>query len=124
MNTIELKSTNGTPVVHFGEDGNLVIKGRSIAENVKDFYQTLIDWGGKLHIKKLTVEVDIDYMNSTSSKNLLYFFKVLDNNKHIDKMIVHWYYEIGDEDTLSKGHIFSEFMHKAKFRYHLHTDGL
>ena len=124
MDTMELKSTNGTPTVLFGEDGRLVIKGRSIAENVRDFYQFLNVWGGKLHIQKLVVEVDLDYMNSTSSKNLLYFFRVLDANQNIGKITVNWYYEMGDEDSLSKGQIFSESMHKAKFRYHLHMDGI
>jgi len=124
MDAIELKATSGTPTVQFGEDGKLVIKGRSIAENVKDFYQFLRDWGLKLHIEKLIIEVDLDYMNSTSSKNLLYFFKVLDANQNIGKIVVNWYYEIGDEDSLAKAQIFAESMRRAKFRYHLHTDGI
>jgi len=122
MKTIDFTATNSTPAVRFEEDGKLVIKGRSISENEASFYQPLIDWACMLKIDKLVVDIDLEYVNSGSSKKLFYLLKVLDANAEIRKLFVNWYYEEGDEETLMKGQVFSESLPKAEFRFHLHKE--
>lgn len=113
-----IEATNTTPAVYYGEDKKLVIKGRSIIEDVMKFYQPLIDWAGMLAVDKLTVEIDIDFMNSASSKKLLNLLKVLDANNKIKKLNIHWRYEEDDEDALEQGQIFEELLLRAVFRYY------
>jgi hypothetical protein len=118
MNTIYLEATTSTPEVIFGEDGRLMIRGRSIPEDVTKFYEPLIEWGGALHIDALTVVINLEYMNSASSKKLLYLLKILDANNHIQSLTINWYYEEGDEDALENGQIYEELLLKASFRYY------
>ena len=43
MKTIEIKATSATPEVVYDKEGKLLIKGRSMPEDVKKFYQPLLD---------------------------------------------------------------------------------
>jgi hypothetical protein len=117
MNTFDIQSTNSTPAVKFGDDGKLVIKGRSIPEDVTKFYQPLLEWASKLQINTMTIEINLEYMNSASSKKMLYLLKLLDANSSIKELTVNWYYERGDEDALEVGQFFEELLLKASFRY-------
>jgi len=117
MNTINSKATKTHPQVVFMEGGKLLIKGRSIPEDVKNFYQPLTNWAADLQIKKLIVDIDLEYMNSASAKKLLYFLKVLDTNKNIQKLIVNWHYEESDDENLLSGQVFAKLLTKADFRY-------
>jgi len=117
MKTIDLEPTNSTPAVRFGEDGKLTIIGRSIPEDVMKFYQPLLEWAGELQIKSLMVEINLEYMNSASSKKILYLLKILDANNSIKELTVNWFYEEGDEDALEIGQVFEDLLLKATFRY-------
>jgi len=122
MHTIDLNATNSTPAVKFGEDNKLVIKGRSIPEDVIKFYQPLFEWAETLQVNSLTIEINLEYMNSASSKKLLYLLKTLDANSSIKELTVNWYYEKGDEDALEDGQVYEEFLLKAHFTYHEYAD--
>lgn len=122
MNTINVKATNSTPAVNFGEDNTLSIKGRSIPANEAKFYNPIIEWAEKLHIDRLTVEINLEYMNSGSSKMILYLLKKLDANGNVKKLAVKWYYEAGDEATYECGKIFKETLKKAEFRFFRYRD--
>jgi hypothetical protein len=117
MKTIDLKATNSTPAILFGGDGKLLIKGRSIPEDVGKFYQPLFEWAGMQLVSSLTVVIDLEYMNSASSKKLLYLLKILDANSSVRELTINWCYEKGDEDALEIGQVFEELLLKASFRY-------
>lgn len=117
MNLLDIKATNSTPEVTYEKGRNLLIKGRSIPEDVVKFYQPLIDWAEKLDVSLLTVDMQLEFINSSSSKKLLYFLKVLDANNHIKELNVNWHYEQDDEEVLEQGQIYEELLMKASFRY-------
>jgi len=122
MNTINVKATNSTPTILFGEDNTLLIKGRSIPANEAKFYSPFIEWAQKLNIEKLIVDINLEYMNSGSSKMLLFLLKKLDANINVKKLTVKWYYEAGDEATYECGKIFKETLKKAEFRFCRYRD--
>jgi hypothetical protein len=117
MSDILIEATNSTPFVQFMTDGKLIMKGRSLPSNVSLFYQPLIEWARQLHAKKVELTVDLDYINSASSKKLLELLKVIDANNRVVSFTVYWHYEDDDEDILEKGQIFEESMSKAIFKY-------
>lgn len=117
MNTINVKATNSTPEVIFGADNTLTIKGRSIPANENKFYNPLIKWAESLEISKLTVDINLEYMNSVSSKMLLYLLKKLDANASIERLTIRWFFEASDEATYECGKIFKEMLKKAEFRF-------
>jgi hypothetical protein len=114
---LNLKATKTTPSVVFGEDRKLLIKGRSIPSDVASFYKPLIEWAGKLQVDKITVDINLEYMNSSSSKKLLNLLKALDSNKTVRSLSVDWRYDKDDEDAHVNGQVFEKSLSKASFSF-------
>ena len=70
-----------------------------------------------MEFSKLIVDVNLEYMNSGSSKMMLQLLKTLDGNSGIKKLIIKWYYEESDEEAYENAKIFREILRKADFRY-------
>jgi hypothetical protein len=122
MEKIHFDATSSTPFVSFVDNRKLVITGRSISENEITFYKPIIAWASMLQVKLLEVDVELEYVNSRSSKKLFQLFKVMDVNPDIKKLIINWHYDEGDDDALLKGQVYQEALTKARFRFHMNTD--
>lgn len=122
MNTFEIEATNSTPSVIYKGDGKLIIKGRSFPESVDEFYKALFDLLEEINPSVMTVDIDLEYINSASSKKILYLLKMLDKNPHITDLTIIWRYEEDDEDILESGQIYEEFLMKARFQYSEHKE--
>lgn len=108
MEPIKIEGTAKTPTVNFdAESGVLEIKGRSIPENSIEFYKPMVDWldeYAKASKSQTTVNVQLEYFNTSSSKCILDVFKKLESiNKGDNKVMINWYYEEDDEDMLEAG---------------------
>ena len=108
MEELVIKKTSNTPKVHFDPElGILKLEGRSIPENPSDFFDALIAWIEKYfnNPKEITrIDLNLEYVNSGSSKYLLGIFRII--KKRFDEgknCIVNWYYEEDDEAILSLG---------------------
>ena len=110
MVNLTIKGTNRTPEIDFAVEGNLRIKGRSIPEDAGLFYNHLYSWIFKYCLNpkpETNVFIELEYMNSGSSKSILQILRELINISNDDNNIaIHWYYEKGDEDMLEKGEYF------------------
>ncbi len=101
------KSAN-TPGITFNpETGIMKIEGRSIPENPGDFFDPLIDWLEEYFsnpIELTRFELNLEYVNSGSSKYLLGIFRIL-KKKHDEgkNCSINWYYEEDDEAIYSLG---------------------
>ena len=122
MNNITYEPTTSTPEVKFTTDGRLLLEGRSLPENVMKFYNPLIEWVSKLKVEVVKMDINLEYLNSASSKKLLEILKVLDANNYIKEFIVNWHYESEDEDALESGQIFEDLLRRAEFRYHEYSE--
>lgn len=108
MESINIEGTPKTPTVKFDSlSGVLVIRGRSIPENSIDFYKPLIDWLDAYPADNgegLTLNMELEYFNTSSSKCILDVFKKLENISKQGKTVsVKWHYEEDDEDMLEAG---------------------
>jgi hypothetical protein len=109
MDTLLIEGSAKTPTIKFDSNSGLVeIKGRSIPENSIEFYKPLIDWLEKYAIKpqaNTTVNIQLEYFNTSSSKCILDVFKKLENiNKSGNStVIINWHYEEDDEDMSEAG---------------------
>ena len=122
MKNLTIEPTSSTPAVDFKTDGRMLIEGRSLPEDVNKFYIPLTDWALKLTAEVVKLDINLEYLNSASTKKMLEFLKVLDANSHIKTFIVNWHYESDDEDTLENGQIFEELLRKAQFLYHEYSE--
>lgn len=108
METIIREGTPKTPYVRLdSEKGLIEIKGRSIPENSVEFYKPLIDWldkYGGTPLNSTSVNVQLEYFNTSSSKCILDIFKKLELiYKKGSKVEINWYYEEDDEDMFEAG---------------------
>jgi len=108
MNELKIEKTVKTPYIHFDhKSGILKIVGRSIPENPEEFYEKLFAWA-KEYFKQpqseTLVNVQLEYINSGSSKFILEFFQLfLDFYKQGHSCKINWYYEEDDEAILELG---------------------
>ncbi len=102
MENLQIRQTPSTPKVDFDHlTGKLFIEGRAIPENPGDFFKIIVDWLESYFqtpAAKTQLVVNLEYVNSGSSKYLLSVFKVLRTawKKGID-IEVFWLYEEDDE---------------------------
>ncbi|MFP4018818.1 MAG: DUF1987 domain-containing protein [Bacteroidales bacterium] len=108
MESISLEGTTKTPTINLDpKKGTIEIKGRSIPENSIEFYRPIVEWleeYANSPKKKTTVNVQLEYFNTSSSKCILDIFKKLESIKKArNEVIINWYYEEDDEDMLEAG---------------------
>jgi len=108
-------------VITADPQGGLVeIKGRSQPENTAEFYRPLMDWVDEYVTKKkkkTTINIELEYFNTSSSKvllNILRKFEAIESSK--ENVLVNWYYEDGDEDDLETGEYYSQIL-DLTFKY-------
>ncbi|SFT51498.1 protein of unknown function [Lishizhenia tianjinensis] len=108
MENLIIEGTQKTPSIHFSkETGVLEIKGRSIPENSIEFYKPINEWianYGEQPKGSTTVDIKLEYFNTSSSKCILDLLKALEaiNGKGTD-IKVNWYFEEDDEDMEEAG---------------------
>ena len=93
--------------------GTLVLSGRSLPEDAKNFYQPFREW---LHLfygtksNQISVTLDLEYFNTASSKfivNMLFGLEKLQTTK---KVIVKWMYDEEDVEMLETGQDFKNLV--------------
>src|SRR5688572_17569687 len=106
MADLTITPTAKTPAITFN-DGMLEIKGRSIPENSVEFYKPVMD---KLEEyanspkTQTTVNIQLEYFNTSSSKCLLDIFKKLEHiHKKGNQVLINWIFEDDDEDMQEAG---------------------
>ena len=106
--------TKNSPEIIMTPDGIIKIRGRSIHENVADFFKPVHLWIDE-YIKDpadLTcVDMTLEYFNSASAKVFIQLLQKLTYVKLKNKkLIFNWYYEDGDEDILERGEYFASVL--------------
>jgi len=108
-----LSSTKSTPEVILDPKGTIKLTGRLIPENAEDFFNPIEEWINeyfKNPAEITTVEICIEYINSTGTTYLLDIIHKITHihlQKNTKKFIINWYYKDEDEDMLEKGRFFS-----------------
>lgn len=108
MENLVIDGSAKTPSIDFDSGtGVLELKGRSIPENSIEFYKPLNDWlesYSSAPKEKTTIDVRLEYFNTSSSKCILDFFKRLEKvNGGNTTVHVNWYFETDDEDMEEAG---------------------
>ncbi len=109
MNTL-IPGTNRTPTISFN-DGVLSISGRSYMENSVEFYspiKKLIDEAEG----PITVEISLDFFNTSSSKCLMDLLTLVDKKCIAGQDCkIKWSYKADDEDMKDSAEEFRDILH-------------
>jgi hypothetical protein len=117
MENLKIQSTPSTPEINFDGSGKLSIKGKSLPEDPKRFYDPIFNWAENMNINEVQLDIKLEYVNTSSSKRIIELLKIIDNNKEIDKIRMNWYYEIDDLDMLEFGEMIQRNLKRIKTQY-------
>jgi hypothetical protein len=110
----KIPPTKNSPEIILSPDGVIKIRGRSISENVSEFFKPVGTWIDSYiqNPAELTcVDIKLEYFNSASAKVFIQLLQKLTYVKLKNKKVIYnWYYEDGDEDILERGEYFSSVL--------------
>jgi hypothetical protein len=114
MDRIEHAPTSKTPYVLLDPNGRIKFRGRSIPEDVTLFYDEILEWVRAYSNEpspSTEVDVQMEYLNSGTSKYMLKILKVI---KDIDlkgkALKINWIYEEGDDDIMERGEYYASIL--------------
>ncbi|MBK7382859.1 MAG: DUF1987 domain-containing protein [Flavobacteriales bacterium] len=89
------------------EHGVLEFTGRSLPPNSEQFYSRVYRWIEEYLEEpqdRTTVNMKLDYLDTSSSRHLYNIFRKLDTvNERGQHVMVNWHYETGDEEMAETG---------------------
>ena len=109
MKNYVIPAERKTPEIVFKANGDLSITGNSRPEDGKSFYKKAFEWledFREFNPKKITITLDLDYINSVSVRILLTMLQTLHQIIEDKKQFtVIWTYDNNDSDMLDQGKI-------------------
>ncbi len=114
MDNLIIESTKYTPEIRFDTEKHLLeISGETYPENTAEFYAPVFKWLetylAQLGDETVTVNLEINYFNSSSSKVLMDMFDKFEAATRDGKKInLNWIYDQENESALEYGEEFQE----------------
>jgi hypothetical protein len=121
MEAFHLDATKSTPLVDFSpETGVIEIKGECYPENAAKFFAPIFSWleeylklNGSIPI---TVNMEMVYFNSSSSKALMNLMEILDKAASSGREVtINWRYHEENESAFEAGEEFREEISSLTF---------
>jgi hypothetical protein len=121
MDTLNIEASKSSPLVKYEVESNtLEITGECYPENAVKFFTPIFQWldGEIKSLDKpiLTVNLNISYFNSSTSKALMNFFDILEEaHDKGKKIVVNWIYMQENETAEECGEEFQEDLENLPF---------
>ena len=114
MKELKFSPTKNSPEILLSPDGIIKISGRSIHENVAEFFAPLEVWVSEYIESPAEItycDINLEYFNSASAKVFIHLLqKIIFVTLKDKKFVFNWYYEDGDEDILERGEYFASIL--------------
>ena len=123
MDALIIDETRGTPSIRLYPNGEMFIAGSSLPEDPTGFYTPVLEWVKCCKAESISIEIRLEYMNTSSSKEMYSFFTQIKENPYVKNTSVTWYYEEGDDDGYDVGREF-ESITKIPFHFHEYAEAL
>lgn len=123
MERLFIEATKATPRVEFLPNGELSIHGRSLPEDPHGFYNPILQWVNKSTLNTINLEVRLEYMNTSSYKQIYTLLNNIKENIYAKNVRVDWYFEEGDDDGLETGKEFESLI-KLPFFFHEYAEAI
>ena len=112
MENLNISETKYTPVITLETSGTITMTGKSYPENTFEFYEPMMNWVREYFETSAadltTVNLEITYFNSSSSKLFFDFFDLLEENNDDNKIKINWIYDDENESAEEAGEDFIE----------------
>ena len=118
MEELILQGSAMSPEAIYDGNGVLKITGRAIPDNALTMFDPLKKWVDKYKEKTILLDINVEYLNTSSSMQLYMILQVLDAKEEIEEVKVIWHYEEDDEDHYETGLTYEEKLNRITFQYH------
>jgi len=112
MENLHIEATKYTPNIILDINGTISLVGKSYPENTFEFYTPMINWVKEYFetssAELTTVNMEITYFNSSSSKLFFDFFDLLEENSENNNIKINWIYDEENESAEEAGEDFIE----------------
>ncbi|MEA1918991.1 MAG: DUF1987 domain-containing protein [Campylobacterota bacterium] len=112
MENLTLEATKYTPQINLDTNGTISLVGKSYPENTFEFYAPMMAWLENYFdgnaAETTTINVEIIYFNSSSSKLFFDFFDLLEENSEENTIKINWIYDEENESAEEAGEDFIE----------------
>jgi hypothetical protein len=112
MTDLNIEETKYTPVINLSTSGTISMVGKSYPENTFEFYAPMMDWVREYFetsaAATTTVNLEITYFNSSSSKLFFDFFDLLEENNDSHDIVINWIFDEENESAEEAGEDFIE----------------
>ncbi|MCW3077189.1 MAG: hypothetical protein JWO32_1798, partial [Bacteroidetes bacterium] len=112
INNLKIEGTEDSPAIELnGENGEVIISGRSLPEDAFSFYASVMEWLSTYSKSPKSESVFIfklEYFNTASAKQIFRIVGMASELSKTTAVIVKWHYDEGDRDMLSSGERFSK----------------
>jgi len=112
MENLNIAETKYTPVINLDINGTISMVGKSYPENTFEFYAPMMDWIKEYFETSAkdttTVNLEITYFNSSSSKLFFDFFDLLEENNDDHDIAINWIFDEENESAEEAGEDFIE----------------
>ena len=122
MKDIYIEKTTSMPAVSFKTTGEIKLEGRALPENASAFFEPLKQWASDIDVKEINIEFNLDYFNTSVSKQLMDLFRNFENNHQIKTINITWMYEDGDEEMLESGEVYKEMLKRFHFTFQKYAE--
>ncbi len=122
MQDLFIEGTDSLPSVGLKTNGKLKIEGRALPENAHQFFQPVIAWAKEFSHDNIQIDINLEYFNTSVSKQLLDFLKVVEDNPANKKITIVWHYEEGDDEMQESGEIYEELLPRSQFIYNQYEE--
>lgn len=99
MDPIKIKGTTDTPKVDCDPNGSITLEGKSLTEDPLLFFKPIIEWTSNLTADTITINIQLDYMNTSCSKEVFNLLIAAKENPVKKNIVINWYCESNDEDS-------------------------
>jgi SiaC family regulatory phosphoprotein len=115
METLRLEQSDDSPLVVLDQEGNqFEISGKSLPEDVIDFYQPVISWLEKYRSNpnpKTIFNFKLIYFNTASSKLILDILMIFEEMvEEGNEVLIRWFSLKSDEDMQEAGKEYEEMV--------------
>lgn len=115
MKTLIIKGRDDSPEVTLDKENKIFkFSGKSLPEDVGDFYAPILEWleeYAKDPLEITTIDIKLLYFNTATSKLILDIFMLLEEMKEAgNKVIINWHYPEYDEEMKEAGIEYSEMV--------------
>jgi hypothetical protein len=114
MKEFKIAPSKNTPEVYLSPKGIIKLKGRSIHEDVANFFDPVAQWIEKYidnPAPSTTVDLNLEYCNSSSAKAIINMLQQIMRITEKEKtFVINWYYEDGDDDIFERGEYFAAIL--------------